>query len=286
MKKIISTLIASLMAVSTFTAVSVSASNVSAINKYTISTSTVENDTVVEEATIPAGSVAITVNINNNLGFTASATKLNVGELADVVVDEAGRPVVTKGDVLGDDFITASAVKNGTVVVSSASAKKTNTDGEMFTIYIADNYSGVSVKDITNEPVLIETDTESEKNAAEAYRYKIGNINNDRYIDAVDASILLGAIEDFKNKYPDKNPANDFTVAFADAHINEYFTAIRSSKVADTNKNNLLTVTDARNISQFYAYVSTGYTSAEAYAELSAEEDNYCSEVIIVTFYN
>lgn len=280
MKKIISTLATSLIVASSFTVVSASAVKIPETNKYTISTSTVKNDTVVEETTIPAGSVAITVNINNNSGFATSATKLNVGELADVVVDEAGRPVVTKGDVL-DDFITASAVKDGTVVVSSASAKKTNTDGEMFTIYVADNYSGVGVKDITNEPILIEADTN-----AKDTEYRIGNIDNDRYINAVDASILLGVIDDFKNKYPKKDPTKDFTVDFADEHIKEYFPNVPTALVADTNKNSLITVKDAKNISQFYAYVSTGCTGAEAYAKLSAEEDNFCYGVITADYYS
>ncbi|MDE6678990.1 MAG: hypothetical protein K2K02_08105, partial [Ruminococcus sp.] len=175
MKKLISAFIASVLSVSALSAVSATAVKIPETNKYTVSTSNIENDTVVDETIIPAGSVAVTVKINNNYGFSASATKLNIGEFADVVVDEEGCPVVTKGDVL-DDFITASAVKDGTIVVSSASDKKTNKDGEMFTIYVSENYSGVSVKDITNESVLIKTDTEANPNTATAYRYKIGNV--------------------------------------------------------------------------------------------------------------
>lgn len=280
MKKIISTLVASLMAVSALTAISVSASNVSEINKYTISTATIENDTIVDETTIPAGSVAITVNINNNYGFNASATKLDIGTLADVVVDETGRPVVTKGNVL-DDFITASAVKDGTVVVSSASDKETNTNGEMFTIYVANDYSGASVEDITNESISIEADgTATTLNTR--YEYYIGDINHNGYINSIDASQLLGAISDFKDEYPN----TDFTVDFADAHLSDYFPNAHYANVADTNKNNLINKADANNILQFYSYVATGYTREEAYDELSVEEDNYCGEQIVVVEKN
>ena len=280
MKKLISTLAASLMAVSTFTVVSVSASNVPAINKYTISTSTVENDTVVDETTIPAGSVAITVNINNNYGFDASATKLNVGAFADVVVDETGRPVVTKGNVL-DDFITASAINNGTVVVSSASDKETTTNGEMFTIYVANDYSGASVEDITNESISIETGNVA-ATLNTRYEYYIGDIDHDGYINSIDASQLLGAIADFKEKNPAKDPNNDFTVDFADDHLSDYFPDAHYANVADTNKNNKINKADANNILQFYSYVATGYTREEAYDELSVEEDNYCGEKVVV----
>lgn len=285
MKKIISTLAASLMAVSAFTSVSVSASNVPEINKYTISTSTIENDTVVDETTIPAGSVAITVNINNNYGFSSSATKLNVGISADIVIDESGRPVITKGNVL-DDFITASAVKDGTVVVSSASDKETNTNGEMFTIYVANDYSGASVEDITNESISIKTDDIATPFMNTRYEYYIGDISHNGYINSIDASQLLGAIEDFKEKYPAKDPTKDFTVDFADAHLSEYFPDAHYANVADTNKNNLINKADVNNILQFYSYVATGYTREEAYDELSVEEENYCGEQIVVVEKN
>ncbi len=282
MKKIISAFVASVLSVSALSAVSATAVKIPETNKYTISTSNIENDTVVNETIIPAGSVAVTVNINNNYGFSASATKLNIGEFADVVVDEEGCPIVTKGDVL-DDCITASAVKDGTIVVSSASDKKTNKDGEMFTIYVAENYSGVSVKDITNESILMETDTEANTNAV-AYRYKIGNVDNDQYINAVDATMVLHATSVFKDKNPDKNPNADFTVSLANEYIDEYFPNIRSARVADTNKNGIINKADANNILKFYSYVSTGYTIEEAYNELSVEYDNYCSEIITVVF--
>lgn len=276
MKKIISTLAAVMATVTSFASVSASAVNMTSTDVYTISTSTIQNDTVVDETVIPAGSVAITVNINNNDGFASSATKLNVGTSADVVVDETGCPVITKGNVL-DDSITASAVNNGTVVVSSASSKKTSKDGEMFTIYVADNYSGASVEDITDKSVSIATDNTA-ATLSTKYVYRIGNVDNDKYINSVDASQVLVAIEDYNKKY-----SGDLTVKFANAHISEYFPYVFCSEVADTNKDGKIRKADANNILKFYTYVSTDYSADEAYEILSKEYDNFCYEPIEVT---
>lgn len=276
MKKIISTLATAMATVTSFASVSASAVNMTSTDVYTISTSTIQNDTVVDETVIPAGSVAITVNINNNDGFASSATKLNVGASADVVVDETGCPVITKGNVL-DDFITASAVNNGTVVVSSASSKETNTDGEMFTIYVADNYSGASVEDITDKSVSIATGNTA-TTLSTKYVYHIGDVDNDKYINSVDASQVLGAIEDYTKKY-----SGDLTVEFANKHISEYFPYVFCAEVADTNKDGKIRKADANNILKFYTYVSTEYSAEEAYKILSEQYDNFCYEEIEVT---
>lgn len=273
MKKFVSLIASTVLTVSSLTVVSASAVE---SNELSITATPVTSNIVADDGTvIPAGVVALTVNINNNYGFDSSATKLDVGMFADVVVNESGRPVVTKGDVL-NDFIIASALNNGTIVVSSASDNNTNADGEMFTIYVADNYSGVNIEDITNEVISTEIGN-TVTTLSTRYTYCIGDVDNDGYINSSDSSQLLYAISQFKDSYPDA----EFTVDFANDHISDYFSFIRCAEVADTNKDDKIRKADANNILQFYTYISAGYTKEEAYIELSTEEDNYCGEQII-----
>lgn len=147
----------------------------------------------------------------------------------------------------------------------------------MFTIYVADNYSGVSVEDITDKSVSIATDNTA-ATLSTKYVYRIGNVDNDKYINSVDASQVLVAIEDYNKKY-----SGDLTVKFANAHISEYFPYVFCSEVADTNKDGKIRKADANNILKFYTYVSTDYSADEAYEILSKEYDNFCYEPIEVT---
>lgn len=273
MKKIMMPILAS--AVLTVSSLSVISASAVESNELSITAKPITSDIISDDGTvIPAGTIALTVNINNNCGFDSSATKLDVGMFADVVVNEFGRPVVNKGDVL-DDFIIASALNNGTIVISSASDNNTNVNGEMFTIYVADNYSGVNIEDITNEVISTEMGN-TVTTLSTRYTYCIGDVDNDGYINSSDSSHLLRAISLFKDSYPSK----EFTVDFANDHISDYFSFVRCAEVADTNKDDKIRKADANNVLQFYTYVSAGHTREEAYIELSTEEDNYCGEQI------
>ncbi len=275
MKKVISSIVASVMAVSVTATVSASALNLKEENLLSVSTEIVASSMTIDGTEVPAGAVAITVNIDNNNGFDYSATKLELGQNAIVVVDEIGCPIVTKGDVLNDS-ITAAAVKDGTVVISSASEKTTNDNGEMFTFYISDNFTGVSVMNISNESID-SYDSEYVLNNTR-YTYYIGDVHNDGSIDASDASTILGAIDTFRESHSSNTP---FYVTDADANLATYFPHIRYADAADTDKMGQINRRDAENVLQFYSYVSTGYTCEEALAELSIDYGNYCGEFVV-----
>ena len=191
LKKVCSSIISSILAVSAMpiTLGAVAAEN---DNILSVSTQVLTNGTVVDDTVIPAGSVAISVSISNNAGFRAYSTKLELGSAYDIIVDENNYPVVDAGSAIGDSHIGSSSNDN-IAVVSTASSNENCEDGEMFTIY--------ATKDNTNMNTFISVC----ENNTEVYSpdyvinnnnyYKIGDIDDDWHINALDATGVLDAIE-------------------------------------------------------------------------------------------
>lgn len=263
MKKFVSTLMASVLAVSAFPIVSASA--VETPNTLSVSTEILGESVTVDETVIPEGSVAVTVSVSNNDGFSSSTTKLDVNA-ADVVTDENGRPVFVSGNVL-DSSIVKSVEKDNVVAFVSASAEKTYDDGKMFTFFVSDNYSGVDI---------IREEGNSHIRPA-LYAYRIGDVDDDGYIDAADASDVLGAISTFSGGKVD---GVNLPISEVDAHLSTYFPRIRYAQAANTDKNLYINYRDAENILDCYGYLATGYTFEEAYEILSVNY-NYCGEIVI-----
>ena len=219
MKKFVSTLMASVLAVSAFPIVSASA--VETPNTLSVSTEILGESVTVDETVIPEGSVAVTVSVSNNDGFSSSTTKLDVNA-ADVVTDENGRPVFVSGNLL-DSSIVKSVEKDNVVAFVSASAEKTYDDGKMFTFFVSDNYSGVDI---------IREEGNSHIRPA-LYAYRIGDVDDDGYIDAADASDVLGAISTFSGGKVD---GVNLPISEVDAHLSTYFPRIRYAQAANTDK--------------------------------------------------
>lgn len=85
MKKIISSLAASLMAVSTITSVSVSAENTEKENILSVSTEILSESVIIDNTVIPAGTSAVTVSISGNNGLSSSSAKLVVGDAYNII---------------------------------------------------------------------------------------------------------------------------------------------------------------------------------------------------------
>lgn len=267
MKKFISTLVASLMAVSAFTAVSASALNVETNNALVITTESLKTAITADNGTvIPAGATSVTVSISGNTGFSAKSVKLDVGS-ANVIVDESGMPVVDSGDVLGNSLIS-SAENNGVVMLVSASAEENTSDGDMFTFYVSDSSADVSV-------IAVDPQIEAESMAmpfSTRYSYQLGDVNGDKYIDSIDATYILSAI----STYTEKNNDDVLPVSTANQNISLYFPYYtpRKAEVADVNESGSITNLDAQFVMNYYAAMATngevdpktmGYTSEWRY---------------------
>jgi len=196
MKKIISAFTATMMAAASLVSVSALAVNFPVPNEYTLSTSTVESDIVIDDTTIPAGSLAVTVNISNNTGFSASSTKIALDDACNAIVDENGMLVVESGSILNDAHISG-AVGEDFVFVATASAENSTANGDMFTFFVADNGDNnetLSIISNNSEDIASISSVVSPMSSSEGF-YKIGDVDNDDTIDSSDASYTLSAIE-------------------------------------------------------------------------------------------
>lgn len=206
----------------------------------------------------------MTVSIANNTGFDASTTKLDIGD-ADVLVDADGRPIVSKEDLLEDSTVV-SVTKDNFVAVSSILSSDANEDGEMFTIYLSSLPSSVSVWNINNAAV----DLSQGNNRDDVFH--IGDVNNNGYIDSVDASQVAYAVSLYTEGV--------LTVSIADGNLSYYFPYIpssASSAIADTNLNGKINHVDQYNIMDFYTYLSIGYSMEEA-TYIAQSDGNYCGQ--------
>lgn len=198
MKKIFSTLIASIMSVSVLTAVSVSAASATDVDALAVSTETVATATTVDGTSIPAGTVAITVSISNNSGFSTSSVKLDLGSAYDVVLDSEGKPVVSAETALGESLI-GSYNKEDIVVITSASVDENTVNGEMFTFYAYadENSSDTAINILDSE--MDETASADASGISTCSttdtRCICGDINGDGVITAVDAANILSALD-------------------------------------------------------------------------------------------
>jgi len=193
MKKTISAIVASVMAVSAMTAVSASAINLEEENVLSVSTEAVASTMTIDGTEVPAGAVAITVNIDNNNGFVSTMTKLNIGE-ADVVVDLNGKPVVETSNLLGESLITG-AENEGLIAFSTASANVCSLSGEMFTFYV-ENYNSVNI--IESEMFSsVSTYNDGISTASSNNYYITGDVDGNYIVNASDASKVLNVLDTY-----------------------------------------------------------------------------------------
>lgn len=191
MRKIVSSIAAAAIAVSTisFFSVSASAFDDADVNTVSLMSETLTEAIEVDNTIIPAGTTAVSVYINNNVGFNASSTKFQIGTSADVVKTTGGKIVIAKGDALGDSII-AGVETNDVAAFSTASAESNKTDGKLFTFYTSSfSESKNSVSVLSSEfSDYGEVTVESVYNNNRTHIHYIhGDVNNDNDITPADA---------------------------------------------------------------------------------------------------
>ncbi len=280
MKKIISALSALVLAVSALPVVTASAVNVTEENILSVSAETVSETLTVNETVIPAGAVAVTVNIADNSGFISTTTKLDLGAY-DVIGNEKGIPVVITGDTTEGSLVTG-IVNEGVGVFTTVGTEEDDTDGSLFTFYVNDN--SVDTSDITVSDFETVDYIDILTSAISAYSlnntagyYKIGDVNNDGYVDAVDATITQMAIG--------KNDGKKISVTNANANLYYFFVETTvCAQSADANISGEITVADANDMSLYYACMSTHQDVDEAQQSYENQTDGgHCGEI---KYYN
>lgn len=260
MKKIISFIASTMMTASSLTAVSSFALNAEETqNKLSVSKTVLSDDITTDNGTvIPAGVSAINVSISENTGFDSTMTKLELGNGYDIITDENGKPVISKGNVMEDSIIVPVSNEN-VIAVTSASADKTSDNGVMFTVFAYENPSADNSINIADSK--IESSNYTAQNFVmplsmnEEIEYVIGDAYGDGVIDSVDASQVLHAI--------DLNNGVAMRVTLANLHIDTYLPYALCAEAADTNKNKIISNEDAENILDYYGYLSSGKTQAD-----------------------
>lgn len=184
MKKIIFTVVASALAVSSTLPICVSAESIVDSHEFSFSTEIVESNIEIEGFTIPNGTVAVTVSVENNLGFTDSATKLNLGSAYNILKDADDNPLIITGDAISNSIYSCAENENNIVFVT-ASIDTEKDSGEMFTFFASkDNRSAddyISICDIDDEP------NNSVMSGGLGFCI-YGDFNDDDQIDATDAT--------------------------------------------------------------------------------------------------
>lgn len=262
MKKFYSLILSSAIVVSSIASLIANATNTEKTNALSVTSTSVSKVLVLSDGNvIPAGSVALTVSIANNTGFDASTTKLDIGN-ANILVDDKGDPIVSKDDLL-EDSVVVSVAKDNYVAVSSILSSDADEDGEMFTIYLSELPSSVSVWNVNDAAVDL-----NQGNTRDTV-YHIGDVNNNGYIDSVDASQVASVYVNF--------PLEMVTVEDVNDDLSTYFPYIPDAAIADTNKNGWLTEVDSRHIMRFYTLLSVGYTFEQA-KSIALIDGNHCGE--------
>lgn len=271
MKKFISAISASILAVSALPVVTASAVSVEE-NIISVSTETVSETLTVDETVIPAGAIAVTVNIAGNSGFISTTTRLDLGAY-DVISNEKGTPVAVTGNTTYDSLVTGS-VNEEIAVFTTVGTKEDDTDGSIFTFYVNGNNSAIS--DITVSDFETVGYADISVSAMSVYSlnntagyYKIGDVNNDGYIDSVDATVTRMAIEE--------NGGNKLLVSTANADLRRFFVETTvCAQSADPDLSNSITTLDAEDMMIYYSCAATG-------KDYSEKSDGHCGEI---RYYN
>lgn len=115
--------------------------------------------------TIPAGTIAVTMSIDENNGFNSNTLAMEIDNGYSVITDSDGNPIIHAGEVL-EGFMTSSAVTNNKVCVAAASATETFENGELFTVYLTPSAAEMSIYRTTESAATIVTAAQNNARSA------------------------------------------------------------------------------------------------------------------------
>lgn len=218
-------------------------------NVYSISYETLTAAvTTADGDVVPAGSVAVTVSIDENTGFTSNTLTLDVAG-ADVLADTEGKPIVQNGTVLAG-ALTGSAVVGDAVCVTTASADACSADGALFTIFLAAGSEAdeVSIAESAENSAtsLASVPAPISVNDYVVDYYTVGDADGSEVADATDASLILLAIKEY---------GSSMTVEYVAANKSTTFPNAETADAPDANEDGRIASADAQDILDYAALV-------------------------------
>lgn len=219
---------------------------------------------------VPAGSIAVTLSLEENAGFDADTITFDIGENNSVLTDNAGTPIISKEYLLLDERAAASS-SGSTLCVAVAMSSHCVEHGEMFTFYLAGGTGAsgadVEVTNTTEDSVQISgTGNLNGEPAASVNTfvefhnghwyicYYTGDANNDDEVNASDAaliSIMCASV-----------PAHKLSVS--DPAVATYFPNIPYPEQPDVNGSGWINSIDADTILE-YAAIAGALSNPEDY---------------------
>jgi hypothetical protein len=172
-----------------------------AVNEYSVSHETLTESIITEAGNyIPAGSVAVTMSIDNNTGFSSNTFLLDIANGYEVIVDEDNNPIIETGSGLSG-FLTAASAGNDKLCVAVAASNKHRGNGDLFTFYCSVSSDALGApasigvfKDTLMQQYSDDKETDSKNNRVGTY-INFGDVNGDYFINASDATEVLKAVD-------------------------------------------------------------------------------------------
>lgn len=234
------------------------------INAYSVSYETLTSAITTDDgSTVPAGAVAVTMSIDNNAGFDSNTMTLDFIDSCNVFTNDAGKPIVQKGKVLeGAMMGTAIGDEENRICISAAMSDLCESNGSLFTVYIATNNTcdivekwtaeGKAVSDAELNAFLNTGSSTFSRPGPGGFQYRAGDCNNNNEVDAKDAALILQAME--------QTNGEDLIVSelWTDYLYLTYFPSILVPEQADADGNTYINDYDSTVILDFSAAEGAG----------------------------
>ncbi|MCM1313925.1 MAG: hypothetical protein NC205_01775 [Prevotella sp.] len=197
---------------------------------------------------------------------------LDVGDGWDLKMDNTFNPpeieFETKGCTAGKIHCTPLIVKDGDndVFITFSTSKNYDLNGRFLSIYLEKNANFTpsnakinvvfrstedasdSIATVKGDPV-INSVTDRSPAMNQVCEYKIGDVNNDGYVDAIDSSLILSALEKNNNRsFSVESIKNNFKTIFPDAIC---------PAAPDANQDDSIGLSDSNIIMKYYTHMST-----------------------------
>lgn len=273
--------IASILAVSAIASLSATALEASPANQISISTKEITEAITVNDINIPAGAYAVTLSISDNSGFFASSYKMELSDGYVPVTD--GIKVVTETEYLLNDSLALGVSNDNIVFISTAASTPINNDGSLLTFYVESDNANDDLNVALEETNFFMRSNSSRINNTRSGYYKIGDIDNDGYINAADATDVGVALN--------INNFNMIPVATANANLSYYFPNdpnmvcaqaadpispdLDDPSQAQALANSKINTADANDILLYYDLASTGQINL-----YHSQSEGFCGRIM------
>lgn len=162
-------------------------------------------------------------------------------------------PIIVKdGD--NDVFIAFSTIKNYDLngrflsIYLEKNANFTPSNAKINVVFKSTENASDSLATVKGDPV-IDSVTDRSPAMNQVCEYKIGDVNNDGYVDAIDSSLILSSLkENNKNSFMVESIKNNFKTFFPDATC---------PASPDANQDYIIDLSDSDIIMKYYTHMST-----------------------------